>query len=86
MALRLAPTIVLSVNETLSDLFDAAMERTVTVSAPKGSPAVKVRLLHAGAAALAGIIFAPRAVAVGAIAALVKGVRVSVDAPIAADI
>jgi len=67
------------VNETFANLFDGAMDRTVTVAGPNGSPAVKVKLIHAAAVAIAGVLLAPRATAVGAIAAMIKGVSVKVD-------
>jgi hypothetical protein len=71
---------VIAVNENISGFFEAARERTVTIGGPNGSPAVKVKLLHAAAAAAAGILFAPRATAVAAIAGLLRGVTVTVDA------
>jgi len=70
---------VTAVNETFSNLFDT--ERTITIGGPDGSPAVKLKLLHAAAAAAAGIILAPRATAIAAIAAMLRGVTVTVDAP-----
>lgn len=73
--------IVTGVNETFSNLFDGAMERTVTIGGPDGSPAVSLRLLHAAAAAAAGVIIAPRATAAAAIAAMVKGYTITIDSP-----
>lgn len=70
-----------AVNETFSNLLEGAMERTVTIGGPNGAPAVKLRLLHAAAAAAAGVILAPRATAVAAVVAMLKGVTVSIDAP-----
>lgn len=67
-------------NETISQFYEASMSRTVTIGGPGGSPAVKLKLLHAAAAALAGILLAPRLTAVVSVAGLVKGVTVSVDA------
>lgn len=69
------------VNESITNLYETSITRTVTVSGPNGSPAVKVKLLHAGAAAAAGVILAPRATAIAAIAGLVKGMRVTIDTP-----
>ena len=69
------------VNETISNLFETAMERTVTIGGPNGSPAVKLKLLHAAAAAAAGVVLAPRVTAAAAIAAMIKGVTVTIDAP-----
>lgn len=69
------------VNETFSNLFDTAMERTVTIGGPNGSPAVQLKLLHAAAGAAAGVILAPRATAAAAIAAMIRGVTVTIDAP-----
>ncbi len=57
------------------------MERTVTIGGPNGSPAVKLKLLHAAAAAAAGVVLAPRLTAAASIAALIKGVSVSIDGP-----
>lgn len=68
-------------NESISNFYEASKQRTVTVGGPGGSPAVKVKLLHAAAAAVAGIVFAPRFTAIMSIAGLVKGVTVSVDSP-----
>jgi hypothetical protein len=73
------------VNETFSNVFDAAMERTVTIGGPNGSPAVKLKLLHAAAAAAAGVILAPRAAAIGTIAAMLRGVTVTIDDPAPAE-
>ena len=72
---------VTPVNETISNLFETAMERTVTIGGPNGSPAVKLKLLHAAAAAAAGVVLAPRVTAAAAIAAMIKGVTVTIDAP-----
>lgn len=72
---------VRAVNETITSLYENANTRTVTIAGPSGSPAIKVKLLHAAAAAIAGVILAPRFTAVASIAAMVKGMRVSVDAP-----
>jgi hypothetical protein len=72
---------VRTVNETFSNLFERSMERTVTIGGPNGSPAVKLKLLHAVAAAAAGILLAPRATAAAALAAMVKGVTITVDTP-----
>ncbi len=69
------------VNETFSNLFETAMERTVTIGGPDGSPAVKLKLIHAAAAAAAGVVLAPRLTAIAAIAAMIKGVTVTIDAP-----
>ncbi len=69
------------VNETFSNLFETAMERTVTIGGPDGSPAVKLKLIHAAAAAAAGVVLAPRLTAIAAIAAMNKGVTVTIDAP-----
>ncbi len=69
------------VNESISALFESAMERTVTIGGPNGSPAVKLKLLHAAAAAAAGVVLAPRLTAAASIAALIKGVSVSIDGP-----
>ncbi|MEE8498157.1 MAG: hypothetical protein V3S62_06465 [Acidimicrobiia bacterium] len=68
-------------NETFSNLFETAMQRTVTIGGPDGSPAVKLKLLHAAAAAAAGVILAPRLTAAAAIGAMIKGVTVTIDAP-----
>lgn len=57
------------------------MERSVTIGGPGGSPAVRVKVLHAAAAAVAGVILAPRFTAGAALVALVKGVTVTVDPP-----
>ena len=70
------------VNEHLTSMYEASMERTVTIAGPGGSPAVKLKLLHAAAAAVAGILFAPRLTAITTVAGLVKGVTVSVDTPL----
>jgi hypothetical protein len=72
---------VIDVNENFSNLFEGAMERTVTIGGPDGSPAVTLKLLHAAAAAAAGVILAPRATALAGFAALLKGVTVTLDAP-----
>jgi hypothetical protein len=77
--------IVAVVNETFSNLFDTAMKRTVTIGGPDGSPAVKLKLLHAAAAAAAGIILAPRATAIATIAAMLRGVTVTMDDPAPAE-
>lgn len=69
-------------NESITNLFDVAMQRTVTIGGPGGSPAVKLRLLHAGAVALAGVVLAPRFTAAASIVGLLKGVTVTIDAPI----
>jgi hypothetical protein len=69
------------VNETFSNLFDTAMERTVTIGGPNGAPAVTIKLLHAAAAAAAGIILAPRATAAATLAAMVKGYTISIERP-----
>jgi len=74
---------VTGVNETFSNLFETAMERTVTIGGPGGSPAVKLKLLHAAAAVVAGVILAPRATAIATVAGLVKGVTVTLDDPAA---
>lgn len=74
--------IVASVNETISNFYEASMQRTVTIGGPGGSPAVKLKLLHAAAAAVAGVLFAPRFTAVASIAGLVKGVTVTIDTPV----
>ena len=84
-ALRSSIAIVAVVNETFSNLFDTAMERTVTIGGPNGSPAVKLRLLHAAAAAAAGVILAPRATAIATIAAMLRGVTVTLDDPAPAE-
>jgi hypothetical protein len=73
------------VNETFSKVFDTAMERTVTIGGPDGSPAVKLKLLHAAAAAAAGVILAPRATAIATIAAMLRGVTVTMDDPATAE-
>jgi len=73
--------IVSHVNENFSNLFEIAMERTVTIGGPNGSPAVKLKLLHAAAAVAAGVILAPRATAAAAVAAMIKGVTVTIDFP-----
>ena len=73
------------VNETFSNVFDNAMERTVTIGGPDGSPAVKLKLLHAAAAAAAGVILAPRATAIATIAAMLRGVTVTIDDPAPAE-
>lgn len=73
------------VNETFSNVFDAATERTVTIGGPDGSPAVKLKLLHAAAAAAAGVILAPRATAIATIAAMLRGVTVTIDDPAPAE-
>ncbi len=57
------------------------MERTVTIGGPNGSPAVKLKLLHAAAAAAAGVVIAPRVTAAAAVAAMIKGVTVTIDTP-----
>lgn len=75
--------IVVGVNETITNLYETAMERTVTIGGPGGSPAVKLKMLHAGLAAVAGILFAPRFTALVSVAGLVKGVTVKLDAPAA---
>jgi hypothetical protein len=75
--------IVAGVNEHLTNIYETSMERTVTIGGPGGSPAVKLKLLHAVAAAAAGILFAPRLTAVATLAGLVKGVTVTVDTPLA---
>ena len=72
-------------NESISNLFESAMERTVTIGGPGGSPAVKVKLLHAAVAAAAGVALAPRLTALASIAGLIRGVTVSIDAPPAAE-
>ena len=72
-------------NETFSNVFDNAMERTVTIGGPDGSPAVKLKLLHAAAAAAAGVILAPRATAIATIAAMLRGVTVTIDDPASAE-
>jgi len=72
---------VKTVNENFSNLFETAKERTVTIGGPNGSPAVKLKLLHAGAAVAAGVMLAPRATAIAAVAAMIKGVTVTIDAP-----
>lgn len=72
--------IVATVNQNFSNLFEIAMERTVTIGGPNGSPAVKLKLLHAGAAAAAGVMLAPRATAIAAVAAMIRGVTVTIDA------
>jgi hypothetical protein len=69
------------VNENFSHLFETAMERTVTIGGPDGSPAVKLKLLHAAAAFAAGVILAPRLTAAATVAAMIKGVTVAVDTP-----
>lgn len=69
------------VNETITNLYETAMERTVTIGGPGGSPAVKVKLLHAAVGAAVAVLLAPRATAIASIAGLVKGVTVSIDAP-----
>ena len=69
------------VNESFSNLFQTAMARTVTIGGPDGSPAVKLRLLHAAAAAAAGVVLAPRLTAAAAIAAMIKGVTVTIETP-----
>ena len=69
------------VNEYFSNLFGTAMERTVTIGGPNGSPAIKLKLLHAAAAAAAGVLLAPRATAAASIAAMLKGVTVTLDEP-----
>jgi hypothetical protein len=69
------------VNENITKFYEKGMERTVTIGGPNGAPAVKLKLLHAAAAAVAGVILAPRVTAVASIAALVKGVTVKIDAP-----
>ncbi|MEE8498122.1 MAG: hypothetical protein V3S62_06290 [Acidimicrobiia bacterium] len=68
-------------NKTFSSLFETAMERTVTIGGPDGSPAVKLKLIHAAAAAAAGVVLAPRLTAIAAIAAMIKGVTVTIDSP-----
>ncbi len=73
------------VNENFSGFFEGAKERTVTIGGPNGSPAVKVKLLHAAAATAAGILFAPRATAIAAIAGMLRGFTVTIDAGPEAD-
>lgn len=63
----------------LSNMFDGAMDRTVTVSGPDGAPAVTLKLVHAAAGAAAGLIVAPRATAAGALAAMLMGVQITLD-------
>lgn len=72
-------------NESISALFEGAMERTVTIAGPNGSPTVRLKLVHAAAAAAAGVVLAPRLTAAATIAALVRGVSVSIDRPITED-
>ncbi len=72
---------MIPVNENISTLFETTKERRVTIGGPNGSPAVKLKLLHAGVAAAAGVILAPRATAVAALAAMIRGVTVTIDAP-----
>jgi hypothetical protein len=62
-------------------MYELAMERTVTIGGPGGSPAVKIKLLHAAAAAAAGVILAPRFTAVASLVGFLKGVTVTVNAP-----
>lgn len=69
------------VNENFSRLFETAMERTVTIGGPDGSPAVKLKLLHAAAAFAAGVTLAPRVTAAATVAAMLKGVTVTIDMP-----
>ena len=71
-----------NVNENFSNLFETAMERTVTIGGPNGSPAVKLKLLHAAAGVAAGVILAPRATAVATVAAMIRGVTVTIDFPV----
>lgn len=66
-------------NEHFSDLFEAAQSRTVTLHAADGRPLAKAKLLHAAALAAAGVVLAPRLTAAAAVAALVKGIEVSVE-------
>jgi hypothetical protein len=70
------------VNEHLTNIYEASMARTVTIGGPGGSPAVKLKLLHAAAAAVAGVLMAPRLTAIATLAGLAKGVTVTVDAPL----
>jgi hypothetical protein len=76
------------VNENFSALIDAANNRTVTVRTAEGHPMVRAKLLHAVAAAVAGVIVAPRLTAAIAVAALFKGYSLSLeeqkDRPVAA--
>lgn len=71
------------VNDSITHLFETAMERTVTIGGPNGSPAVKLKLLHAAAAAAAGVVLAPRATAAAAVVAMFKGVTITLDDPVA---
>jgi len=70
-----------AVNETFSELFASASERTVTIRTADGHALVRAKLLHAAAAAVAGVIVAPRITAAAAMGALLKGITVTVDGP-----
>ncbi len=76
------------VNERFEQLIAAASEKTVTVRSAEGHPMVRAKLLHAAAAAAAGVMLAPRLTAAIAVGALFKGVSLSLeeqqDRPVAA--
>jgi hypothetical protein len=76
------------VNQQFSDILEAAQSRTLNVRTADGHPLIKTKLLHAAAAAVVGVMIAPRLTAAAAIAAMFKGVTVSVeksgDRPVAA--
>lgn len=66
-------------NETFSNLFDAASGRSITLRSAEGRPMVRLKLLHAAGLAAAGVLMAPRLTAIAAVGALFKGVSLTLD-------
>jgi hypothetical protein len=73
------------VHENISEFFDSALERTVTVRGAHGKPLIHLGLIHLAGVAAAGVIMAPRLTAVAAFGALLKGYSVSIDPPMLPD-
>ncbi len=59
-------------------------DRTLTVRTASGRPLVSVKLSHGAALGAAAVLFAPRAAAVAALAGMLRGMRLTIDQPIAA--
>jgi hypothetical protein len=58
-------------------------ERTLTVRTAAGRPLVSVKLSHGAALGAAAVLLAPRATAVVALAGMLRGMRLTIEEPVA---
>jgi len=65
------------IREATTDLL--AGDRALTVRSRRGHPLLRVGLAPAVAGALAAVLIAPRATAAAALAAMLRGVTLSID-------